>query len=421
MQQSRLGWKARFFTIWTGQAFSLLGSRLVQFGLVWYLTETTGSATVLSIATTMAVLPEIVLSPFAGALVDRWNRRLVMIVSDSAIALATLALGVLFALDAVQVWHIYALMFVRAAGGAFQWPAMQASTSLMVPTEHLARVAGLNQALLGAVNVISPPLGALLLETLPMQGTLAVDVVTAVLAVGPLLFVRVPQPEREEREDRGSLLVSVLADVRAGWRYVAAWPGLVALIGTAMIFKLALTPTFSLLPLLVRDHFGGGAALLSLVEAVVGVGVVLGGLLLSAWGGFRRKIYTTLVGTTVLGLGLLVVGVTPGDMFPFALGSAFVVGLMIPLIDGPIMAIAHATIAPEMQGRVFTLLSSLLWLTSPFSLAIAGPVSDWLGLQIWFVVAGVMCALFAPLGFFVPVLVHIEENANGGSGKDRAR
>jgi DHA3 family macrolide efflux protein-like MFS transporter len=298
---------------------------------------------------------------------------------------------------------------------------MQASTSLMVPTEHLARVAGLNQALLGAVNVISPPLGALLLETLPMQGTLAVDVVTAVLAVGPLLFIRVPQPEREEGEDHGSLLVSVLADVRAGWRYVAAWPGLVALIGTAMIFKLALTPTFSLLPLLVRDHFGGGAALLSLVEAVVGVGVVLGGLLLSAWGGFRRKIYTTLVGTTVLGLGLLVVGVTPGDMFPFALGSAFVVGLMIPLIDGPIMAIAHATIAPEMQGRVFTLLSSLLWLTSPFSLAIAGPVSDWLGLQIWFVVAGVMCALFAPLGFFVPVLVHIEENANGGSGKDRAR
>ena len=148
-------WKLPFFTIWTGQAFSLIGSNLVQFALVWWLTETTGSATILAVASIMAVLPQVFLGPIAGALVDRWNRRLVMIVADSVIALAVVVLAVLYALDAVQTWHIYVLMFIRAAGGAFHWPAMRASTSLMVPQKHLSRIAGLNQALFGVANIVS--------------------------------------------------------------------------------------------------------------------------------------------------------------------------------------------------------------------------------------------------------------------------
>ena len=122
-----------FFAIWTGQVFSLLGSELVQFALVWWLTTTTGSATVLALATMMAVLPRVFVSPVAGALVDRWSRRSIMMAADGLSALAVVALGVLFALDAVQVWHIYTLMFIRSACAAFHWPAMQASTSLMVP------------------------------------------------------------------------------------------------------------------------------------------------------------------------------------------------------------------------------------------------------------------------------------------------
>jgi DHA3 family macrolide efflux protein-like MFS transporter len=136
-----------FFVIWTGQAFSLVGSQLVQFALVWWLTKTTGSATVLAFATMMALLPQIVLGPFAGALVDRWDRRRVLMVADGGIALATLLLAALYALGLVQVWHIYALMLVRAAGSAFHWPAMQASTTLLVPEKHLSRIAGLNQTI----------------------------------------------------------------------------------------------------------------------------------------------------------------------------------------------------------------------------------------------------------------------------------
>jgi len=416
-EQHQPKWQVPFFTIWTGQALSLVGSRVAQFALVWYLTKTTGSATVLATASLVALLPGIFLGPFVGALIDRWNRRIVMIVADSVIALAILWLAYLFWIDALQIWHIYIIMLVRAVGGVFHWPAMSASTSLMVPKEHLARVAGINQALNGALNIVGAPLGALLMELLPMHGVMLVDVVTAALAIGPLFFVHIPQPERAG--ENGGQRQSLWSDMRDGLRYLLGWSGLVVLIGFALVFKMALTPAFSLIPLLVSEHFGGGAAQLSLLEAVVGVGIILGGLLLSIWGGFKRQIHTVMMGVIIFSLSFIVLGLTPSGMFWLALASIFVVGLMLPLIDGPIMAIMQGTVAPEMQGRVFTLMNSLLNLTGPISLAFAGPVSDWLGLQIWYVAAGVLCGVSGVLGFVIPAMVNIEENNNGAAAVER--
>jgi len=139
-------WLRRFAPIWIGQVFSLFGSGLVHFSLIWWLTQTTGSAVVLATASLVGFLPQVVLGPFAGALVDRWNRRRVMMLSDSGIALATLGLVILFALGLAQPWHVYLILFLRSLGGAFHWPALQASTTLLVPERHLARVAGANQA-----------------------------------------------------------------------------------------------------------------------------------------------------------------------------------------------------------------------------------------------------------------------------------
>jgi len=415
-EQQLSDWKRSFFAIWTGQMFSLVGSRVVQFALVWWLTELTGSATVLATATIVALIPEILLGPIAGAYVDRWNRRIVMIVADSLIALASLWLAFLFWTGSVQVWHVYAIMLLRAVGGSFHWPAMQASTSLMVPQEHLTRVAGLNQTMNGVLNIVGPPLGALLMEMLPLHSVMLVDVGTALLAILPLFFVHVPQPQREKT---GAQKPSIWVDMREGLRYIRNWPGLMALIGSAMVFKIALTPAISLLPLLVSEHFGGGAAQLGMLESIAGVGIVVGGLALSVWGGFRRKIYTSMLGMIVLGTGFVVLGITPGGLFWMALVSIFVVGLMIPLIDGPIMAILQGTVAPEVQGRVFTLMGSLLWFTSPFSLAVAGPVSDWLGLQVWYVVAGLLSLATGLAFYFVPAIANIEENANGAATKTK--
>jgi len=399
-------WKLKFFPIWTGQAFSLLGSRVAQFALVWWLTKLTGSATVLATATLVGLLPEILLGPIAGVYVDRWNRRIVMIAADGLIALASLGLAYLFWIDAVQVWHVYVIMLIRSIGGSFHFPAMAASTSLMVPREHLTRVAGLNQTLYGVLSIFGPPLGALAMEWLPFHGIMLVDVFTAMVAISPLLFVSIPQPERQEA---GAARPSIWADMRDGLRYLLGWRGMTILIGAALIFKLAITPAFSLLPLLVSDHFRGDAVDLSLLETMLGVGVVLGGLALSAWGGFRRRVYTMLLPLAISGLCVVLVGLTPSTAFWLAVAATFGIGLLMPPTDGTFMAILQANVAPELQGRVFSLIGSLLTLSSPVGLALAGPVSDALSLQVWYVIGGVLTSAVAFALFFVPAVINIEQ------------
>ncbi len=414
--QNHRNWKPPFFTIWSGQAFSLLGSELVQFALVWWLTESTGSATVLAMATLVGLLPGIFVGPFAGALVDRWNRQVLMVVADAVIALATLCLVLIVMAGGMHVWHVYAILFIRALAGGFHWPAMQASTSLMVPEEHLSRVGGLNQALRGFMNILSPPLGALLLGILPLQSILVIDVGTALIAIAPLFFIHVPQPARGSAKVGSSeTTASVWSDMRDGLRYVWAWPGLLALITLGALGNLLFNPAFSLLPLLVTEHFGGHALHLAWAEASAGIGVVLGGLTLSAWGGFRRRVLTTLMGFVGIGGGLLLAGLTPAYAFWLALGALFLVGMSISMVDGPLMAVLQAQVSPEMQGRVFTLMVSAVKASSPLSLMVAGPVADRYGLQVWFLLSGAACVLMGAGAFFVPAIVHLEDGRGGSS------
>ena len=409
-QQSSKRWKAPFFTIWTGQAFSLLGSQLVQFALVWWLKKTTGSATVLATATLVALLPQVLLGPLVGALVDRWNRRLVMIVADSLIALATVGLALLFWSGKVEVWHVYVLMFIRSLAGGFHWPAMQASTSLMVPKEHLSRVQGLNQMLNGGMSIIAAPLGALLLEVLPIQGVLAIDIGTAMLAIVPLLFIPVPQPERKAVQQPGEAKPSVWQDFTAGLKYVRGWPGLMMILAMAAVINLLVTPAFSLLPILVTKHFGGQALQLAWLESAWGIGMFLGGMILSAWGGFRRRVITSLVGLIFMGLGLVGLGLTPAAAFGLAVGCVFFAGMMNPIVNGPLFAVLQSVVEPEMQGRVFTLIMSVSMAMTPLGLIIAGPLADVLGPQAWFVVGGIATVLMGVVGFFIPAIMHIEDD-----------
>lgn len=416
METSRSDWKARFFTIWVGQQFSLFGSSVAQFALVWWLTQKTGSATVLATATLVAVLPQVILGPFAGALVDRWSRRWVMVLADGIIALASAGLAFLFFTGQVQVWHIFLIKVIRGLGGAFHWPAMIASTSLMVPERHLSRVAGLNQTMYGAMNIVAPPIGAILLSLLPMHGIMGIDVLTAVLAIAPLLFIPIPQPVRPEAVGRQPYL----SELGAGFRYVWGWKGiLVVLLGAALI-NFLVNPGFSLLPLLVVDHFGKGALELGWLESAFGIGMILGGLVLSAWGGFRRRIFTTLLGVVGMGIGVLMVGILPPTGLYIALGALFLTGFMNPIVNGPLQAIVQAVVEPGMQGRVFSLMSSLSMGMMPLGLAVAGPVADLLGIQFWYVIGGIAMLGMGVAGFFVPQVRHLEDGRLASAGVEAA-
>jgi len=405
--QPSVNWKVSFFTIWVGQALSLLGSSLVQFALIWYLTTETGSATVLTTATLVALLPQVLLGPIAGTIVDRSNRKRLMIAADTGIALATLVLAALFALGWVQIWHIYVILLSRSLGGAFHGPAFTASTTLMVPKEHLTRVQGLNQTMYGILSLFSAPLGALLLLLLPMQGILAIDVGTALLAVTTLLFTAIPElPRRIQVE--GEKKPSLWQDLRAGYFYVTSWRGLMIILIMASLINFLLTPASALSPLLILNHFKGGAPELGLFEAVFGGGVVIGGILLGVWGGFKRRILTAMIGLVGLGLPMAIIGLIPADAFVLALGAGFVAGIMQPIVNGSLGATLQATVDPAMQGRVFTLLTSFATAMTPLGLLIAGPLADTLGVQTWWVVGGLLCALMGVIGVFIPSVMTLE-------------
>jgi DHA3 family macrolide efflux protein-like MFS transporter len=401
-------WAARFFTIWTGQAFSLFGSQLVQFALVWWLAQKSGSATILAIATLVGMLPQILFGPFAGALVDRWNRRLILIVADSSIALFTLLLAWLFATGRVEIWHVYTIMAVRALGAAFHFPAMAASTPLMVPDKHLTRINGINQSLQGLMALVAPPVGALLITVMPTQGVLLIDVGTATLAVLPLFFLSIPQPKRKTSVAREK--PSLFQDVRDGINYLRRWPGLVMILLIAVLLNFLLTPTGSLMPLLITKHFGKGALEFGLTDSAWGLGVIGGGILLGVWGGFKRKVVTAFIGITGIGLGVMLVAFAPSDGFLLALAAMVFVGLMNSMANGPLGALTQAIIRPDMQGRVNGLVTSVATAMTPLGLLIAGPVSDLIGIRSWYWIAGIVSLTMGILGFFIPAIMNVEDS-----------
>ncbi len=417
-QVSDKRWIRPFFTIWIGQALSLVGSQVGGFALVWWLTqETGGSATTLALMTFIAMLPGVVLGPFVGALVDRWNRRRVMMVADSVIALFSAGLAALAWLDVLQVWHVYVIMFVRALGGTFHYAAMQASTSLMVPSSQLARVGGMNQTLRGVLDIATPPLGAMLLAWLPLYAIMGIDMITAVFAVGPLFFVHIPQPERKATEatpsfeTKPSPVVELWRDVVGGFKYVWHWQGLFIILLMATVLNMMANPAFSLLPIMVKNHFAGDALQLGWLNSAWGIGLIAGGLALSVWGGFRRKIDTSCVGLLGMGLGTLIVGVTPGHLFWMAWGGMVFAGFFNPIVNAPFMAVLQSAVAPELQGRVFATVGTMAGAASLLGMALAGPVADRFGVSAWFVAAGVACLAMGSAMRFIPSVMRLEEEA----------
>ncbi|NLS78141.1 MAG: MFS transporter [Chloroflexi bacterium] len=405
-------WRVPFFTMWIGQAVSLTGSHLVRFALTWWLTEVTGSATALATATIMFTLPAILIGPFAGALVDRLPRKWVLIISDGTIALFTVVLSVLFWLDKAQPWHVFAIMFVRAVGDSFQTPTMMSTTPLMVPKEHLSRVAGMNATLWGVLSFAVPPLGAVLLSLMGVRGVLPIDVITAAIAVTILAFIRIPQPEGQRVQGKGA--GAVLRDLGAGLRYVWDWKGMRYFIMTVLVWGIFITPLMSFQPLLVTEHFKGGALELGWLSSAFGIGLVAGGMVLSVWKGFKRHLATSIFGTLVSSLGRLIVGLSPAHAMWLAIAGQFIAGLGLSAHNSGERAAEQVAVAPEMQGRFFAVRQAAFTALSPISLSIFGPVADAIGVRIFWILMPAAGLVNALVRRFVPAIYHMEDAGADG-------
>ncbi|MBW4478451.1 MAG: MFS transporter [Tolypothrix brevis GSE-NOS-MK-07-07A] len=359
-----------FILIWFGQLVSFIGSGLTRFALGVWVYRNTGSVTQFALISLFAILPSILLSPLVGVLVDRWNRRTCMILSDAGAGLSTLAIVLLLLVGRLEVWHIYLVVGVSSIFSAFQWPAYAAATTMLVPKQHLGRASGMVQFAEATSRLLAPMLAGVLVVTIQIQGVILIDCVTFLFSLVTLLLVRFPKPKTTaENEVKKSWR---LREFTYGWTYITARPGLLGL----LIFFAAINFLIGVVSVLVTPLVLAFAAanVLGTVLSIGGSGMLVGGLVMSVWGGPKNRILGVFGFTLSGGLSILLVGLMPS--VPVFFAAAFIYYFGVSMINGCDQAIWQSKVAPAVQGRVFAVRSMLALASLPLAYLIAGPLAD---------------------------------------------
>jgi MFS family permease len=413
-----------FLVVWLGQISSILASGMSGFALNIWLFQQTRSATMMGVGFVCYILPFLLISPLAGVWVDRHNRKLMMMVSDLAAVIATTAILGLQAFGVLEYGHLFAANVLYGLGNAFQWPAFSAAISTMVKKEHYGRANGLMGLMDAGPGMLAPILAGALLPVIGLTGLLAIDVATFFVAIGALLIVHVPQPERtvEGQKERGN----IWREAWYGFQYIFQRP---SLLGLQMIFffgnlfaGIGMTVFTPMILLRTNDN----SIILGSVNSAAAAGGVVGGLIISAWGGFKKRVHGVLAGWAASGLF--------GALFGFGTGLSFWIPFVVaqslvgPLINSANQSIWQTKVAPDIQGRVFSARRLIAWFTNPISPLIAGVMADrWLepsmtasatsglaavfgswvgsgpgsGMALLFIFCGLVTALVGLSGYFI--------------------
>lgn len=397
-------WKKKFIIIWSGQLFSILSSSIAQFAIVLWISLETGSAEVLSLATIAALLPQVVLGPFAGVFVDRWSRKWTMILADSFVALCSATIALLFYLDVIEIWQIYLLLMLRSIGSAFHAPAMKSSIPLLAPEKELTRIASINQTIQALCNICGPVLGAALIVSTNMSVVMLLDVVGAAIACTSLLFVFIPNPEKTETETTNN----VLRDMKDGFIAIRSNRGLKWVMVTEILITFFIMPVVALIPLMTLKNFSGTAYQVSLIELLFGSGALVGGILLGIWNPRVRKVVMINLSYVIVGVSIFITGLLPPSAFIIYAIMAVVQGISMPFYSGPFTALLQTQIEISFLGRVFSLFDSISLLPSILGLLATGFIADAIGIANVFVICGIAIVMTGLLAFFIPSIMNLE-------------
>ena len=419
-----------FVIIWLGQLVSMLGTGMTRFALTIWAWQITGSATALALVGVFSFAPIVLFSPIAGALVDRWPRKLVMMASDLAAGLSTIAILILYSTSNLEIWHLYVAGAFAGIFESFQFPAYSAAVSTMLTKENYTRASGMIGMAEAASGIAAPALAGLLLVSIGIGGILLIDIATFTIAVAVLLFVYIPQPKRTAagEEGKGSLWTESLY----GFRYIFRRPSLLGL--QLVFFGINLTSTsgFILIAPLILARTGENSLILGTVESALGVGGLVGGLLLSTWGGPKRRVHGVLLG--MAGTGLLgVMGMGLARTLPFWAAAAFASMFFNQILNASNQAIWQAKVDPDVQGRVFAARRLIAQLAAPLAMFLSGFLADrifepamqpgggwanafgWLvgtgagaGMGLLLVISGLLTVLVALSGYLVPAIRNAE-------------
>lgn len=378
-------WKQDFFTIWAGQAVSLISSAILQMAMIFYLTEKTGSAMILSLASLIGFLPYAVLGPMIGVLVDRYDRKKIMIGADLIIAAAGAVLAIAALYMELPIWMVMLVLFIRSIGSAFHSPALSAVTPLLVPQDQLTKCAGYSQSLQSVSFILSPAAAAFLYATWELNAIIALDVVGAVLASITVALVRIPKLS----VDQQSIQPNFMKEMREGFSVLKQNKGLFALLLVGTLYMFAYMPINALYPLISVEYFGGTPAHISITEIAYAVGMLAGGLLLGLFGNYKKRVLLITASIFMMGASLTVSGLLPSSGFAVFTLCCAVMGLSVPFYSGVQTALFQAKIQPEYLGRVFSLTGSILSLAMPVGLIFSGIFADRIGVNHWFLISGI--------------------------------
>ncbi|MBN1285757.1 MAG: MFS transporter [Anaerolineae bacterium] len=363
-----------FLAIWFGQLVSMTGTAMTRFALLTWAYRQTGEATTLALLGFFSYILYIAFSPIAGVVVDRWDRRTVMLAGDLSAGLMTVGMLALYLADGLQIWHLYLAEALTGAFEAFQHPAYNAAITTLVPERQYGRVNGLRSLAYSSSQVVAPSLAGVVLVAVGLPGVMMIDIATFLIATLTLAQARIPRPAAtaEGQASRGKFW----QEVRFGFRYVFARRGLLYLLFIFMGINFAASLTyFGVLPAMILARSGNDELALAGVQSVLGAAGVIGGALVSAWGGPKRRVHGVLLGGALSFLfGDLMFGV--GQSLPVWIGAGFVSAVFIPLIVSSDRAIWQSKVEPDVQGRVFAAKGMLQQMPYPIGYLLAGPLAD---------------------------------------------
>lgn len=379
-------WKLKFYTIWAGQAVSLITSAILQMAIIFYLTEKTGSAMVLSMASLVGFLPYAVFGPAIGVLVDRHDRKKIMIGADLIIATAGAVLAIVALYTELSVWMVMVVLFIRSIGTAFHSPALNAVTPLLVPEEQLTKCAGYSQSVQSISYIISPAAAALLYSAWKLNAIIAIDVLGAVIASITVAIVSIPKLGDQVQR----LKPNFLREMKEGIVALRQNKGLFALLLLGTLYTLVYMPINALFPLISMEYFNGTPVHISITEIAFASGMLVGGLLLGRLGKFEKRILLITGSFFIMGASLAVSGLLPPSRFVIFVACCAVMGLSVPFYSGVQTALFQEKIKPEYLGRVFSLTGSIMSFAMPIGLILSGFFADRIGVNHWFLLSGIL-------------------------------
>ncbi len=400
-----------YLIFWVGQLISLLGSNIVGFAVIWWIVLETGSEVFLGLAAFLNFAPFIILTPFAGVLVDRWSRKKIIATVDFLQAVMTLILIYFFWVNLATIWHVLAINTVRACFQAIHTPATEAIVPLMVPRDKLTRINALTYLLYGMITLISPVIAALLLEYWKIGEILWIDAITFVIAVVPLLFLKIPSVRPKEKETKEEEQTSFKEEFIEGVTFIRDKEGLLSLLSVFTSVNFFHMPLYILLPLWVKSVNNGGAGELALLLACNSLGNLLGSILMSTIlsKGFKKKVHGVVGGLTLGYVGFFFVGFAPEGAFWFMAIGMFILGVDLPIANISSQTIWQTVVPPEKIGRVFSVRQTIAQISAPAGMILSGIIAEAIGIRIVYLAAASIGFLLLGYLWFFTGLSNVEK------------